>query len=278
MRCWRSGCASIPATLEDIAGIANACMSIWNNSKEPKWLARAVVLYSNAREAFFDSEHGRWSDVRAGDSMLFVRPRSCNDGAVPSGTSSILRVMTALIQAGSEPSLRSDLSISLQALATNLTDQPLSMANTLSLLPLAQTIVPEAFTTAAVVGRSSSMTAKGNKIEGVEIRWQNGAVEIAAESGAEVLAHDGTPRGLGVRVLAPSEIEIETKYPTPIVTHDGAKYHTGLFRIPVRHRSGEVASAVKLLVTVSVCRKGVCAAPQAVEVTAALKTDFTKGD
>ena len=278
MRCWRSGRASIPATLEDIAGIANACMSIWRNSKEQKWLARAGDLYSNAREAFFDSEHGRWSDVRAGDSMLFVRPRSCNDGAVPSGTSSILRVMTALIQAESKPSLRSDLEISLQALATNLTDHPLSMANTLSLLPLAQTIVPDAFTTGAVAVRSSLLTAKGDKIEGVEIRWRNGAVEITAESGAEVLAHDESPRGLGVRVHAQSEIEIDVKYPTPNVTHDGAKYLTGFFRMPVRQRSGDVASAAKLLVTVSVCRNGVCAAAQVVEVTAALQTNFTKGD
>ena len=278
MRCWRSGRASIPATLEDIAGIANACMSIWRNSKEPKWLARAGDLYSSARETFFESEHGRWSDVRAGDSMLFVRPRSCNDGAVPSGTSSILRVMTSLIQAGEDHLLRSDLSISLQAIATTLAEQPLSMANTLSLLPVAQQIVPEVFTAGAVAVQPTSIHAKADTIEGLEIRWTNGAVEIIAEADVEVLAHDGSPRGLRVRVHAPIEIEIETKYPTPIVTHDGAKYLTGLFRIPVRQRKIAAPSAVKLLVTVSVCRKGVCAAPQFVELSVELQTEFSKGD
>ena len=278
MRCWRSSRASIPATLEDIAGIANACMSIWRNSKQPKWLERASELYSNAREAFFESTQGRWSDVRAGDSMLFVRPRSCNDGAVPCGTSSILRLMTALIQAGADRSLRSDLSISLQSLATNLTEQPLSMANTLSLLPLAQTIVPEAFTAGALVVSSTSMPSKGNRIEGLEIRWQNGAVEIMAEASAEVLANDGSPRGLGVRVLAPSGIDIDATYPTPTLTHDGAKYLTGLFRIPVRHRNIAAARDVTLLVTVSICRNGVCAAPQSVKLQAKFEANFTKGD
>ncbi len=210
--------------------------------------------------------------------MLFVRPRSCNDGAVPSGTSSILRVMTSLIQAGADHSLRSDLSISLQAIAINLAEQPLSMANTLSLLPLAQQIVPEVFTAEAVTVQSTSSSVKANKIEGLEIRWKNGAVEIIAQAGVEVLAHDGSPRGLCVRVHAPSEIEIETRYPTPIVTHDGAKYLTGLFRIPVRQRNMTAADVVKLLVTVSVCRKGVCAAPQFVELSVELQTEFSKGD
>ncbi len=210
--------------------------------------------------------------------MLFVRPRSCNDGAVPSGTSSILRVMTSLIQAGADHSLRSDLSISLQAIATNLAEQPLSMANTLSLLPVAQQIVPEVFTAGVVAVQSTSIHAKADTIEGLEIRWKNGAVEIIAEAGVEVLAHDGSPRGLCVRVHAPSEIEIETRYPTPIVTHDGAKYLTGLFRIPVRQRNMTAADVVKLLVTVSVCRKGVCAAPQFVELSVELQTEFSKGD
>ena len=186
--------------------------------------------------------------------------------------------MTSLIQAGADRSLRSDLSISLQAIATNLAEQPLSMANTLSLLPLAQQIVPEVFTAGPVALQSTSITAKANKIEGLEIRWNNGAVEIIAEAGAEVLAHDGSPRGLLVRVHEPIEIEIETKYPTPIVTHDGAKYLTGLFRIPVRQRKIAAPSAAKLLVTVSVCRKGVCAAPQFVELSVELQTEFSKGD
>lgn len=210
--------------------------------------------------------------------MLFVRPRSCNDGAVPSGTSSILRVMTSLIQVGADHSLRSDLSISLQAIATNLAEQPLSMANTLSLLPVAQQIVPEVFTAGAVAVQSTSIHAKADTIEGLEIRWTNGAVEIIAQADVEVLAHDGSPRGLRVRVHTPSEIEIEAKYPTPIVTHDGAKYLTGLFRIPVRQRKIAPPSAVKLLVTVSVCRKGVCAAPQFVELSVELQTEFSKGD
>ncbi len=186
--------------------------------------------------------------------------------------------MTSLIQAGADHSLRSDLSISLQAIAINLAEQPLSMANTLSLLPLAQQIVPEVFTAEAVTVQSTSSSVKANKIEGLEIRWKNGAVEIIAEAGVEVLAHDASPRGLCVRVHAPSEIEIETRYPTPIVTHDGAKYLTGLCRLPVRQRKITAPSAVKLLVTVSVCRKGVCAAPQFVELAVELQTEFSKGD
>ena len=152
------------------------------------------------------------------------------------------------------------------------------MANTLSLLPLAQQIVPEAFTAEAVTVQSTSRSLKTNKIEGLEIRWKNGAVEIIAEAGVEVLAHDASPRGLRVSVHAPSEIDIEAIYPTPILAHDGAKYLTGLFRIPVRKRNITATDVVKLLVTVSVCRKGVCAAPQFVELAVELQTEFSKGD
>lgn len=79
-------------------------------------------------------------------------------------------------------------------------------------------------------------------------------------------------------VHAPSEIEIEVKYPIPIVAHDGARYLTGFFRIPVRQRNMTAADVVKLLVTLSVCSKGVCAAPQFVELSVELLTEFFKGD
>ena len=274
MRCWRGGRVSIPATLEDIAGIANACVSIWRNGKDPIWIKRASELYLIAREDFFDCENGRWSDVRSGDSMLFVRPRSCNDGAIPSGVASILRLALALIEAGNDAPLHQDVAAAFQALATNLNDQPLSMANMLALFPLAQTIVPEAFITRDGTTHSPSATSVSNEIDGMKVQWRNGFVEVQLEAEAEVLANDASPRGLLVRALAADRVELDVEYPSPSASHDGASYLTGSFQIRVRQRSGGAAGPAKITLSASICRKGVCAAPQ----TVVLDADFTKAD
>ena len=94
------------------------------------------------------------------------------------------------------------------------------------------------------------------------------------EAEAEVLANDASPRGLLVRALAADRVELDVEYPSPSASHDGASYLTGSFQIRVRQRSGGAAGPAKITLSASICRKGVCAAPQ----TVVLDADFTKAD
>jgi len=276
MRCWRSGRASIPATLEDIASMGNACMSLWRNSKDAVWLERAHELYTLARGEFFDDSRGWWSDVRAGDSLLFVRPRSANDGAVPSGTALILRLLVTLVEADAVSDAlagwRQDLATTLEALSVNLIDQPLSMSDTLTLLPRAQSIVPAVFASASAVAQRSDQ-ADRDHIDGMRVSWKNGFVEVTVDPGAEVVAHDGSARGLLVRRADDGAADLQVDYPTASANHDGAAYLTGSFRIRVRPKTIDGLGAAKILIRASICRNGVCAAPQVVLIDAHFSKD-----
>ena len=99
LRCWREEHAEVDAFLEDYANMANACLAIGRATGDWRWRDEARALVAMAEARFLDPETGAWFDVPAGAGDLFARVRSTDDGAMPSGTSSILRA-TAAVAAG----------------------------------------------------------------------------------------------------------------------------------------------------------------------------------
>ena len=144
-RCWFHGRASIGATLEDLASLGNACISLARATGEMLWFERADELFQQARAEFFDPSSGRWHDCRAGETTLFVRPRSLQDGATPSGTTSIVRLMIALATPGDALATCADLARTLEGIGQSISEQPLSMSAMLSLLADARALAPCAF-------------------------------------------------------------------------------------------------------------------------------------
>ncbi len=84
---WHQGRARFDATLEDVAALVLACLELYQATFAPRWLGAAGELLALADAAYRDEEGPGWFDVPLGhDPRLLVRPRSVEDGAVPSGT------------------------------------------------------------------------------------------------------------------------------------------------------------------------------------------------
>jgi uncharacterized protein YyaL (SSP411 family) len=79
-----------------------------------------------AEDAFLDPATGAWFETRAGADDLFVRVRSSDDGAMPSGTSSALRASVALAVADRDGARLDRAERALDAIAGSLREQPVS--------------------------------------------------------------------------------------------------------------------------------------------------------
>ena len=144
-RCWYAGSASTSAALEDLAALGNSCITLARVTADNRWIERATALFRSARLEFFDEQRARWHDSVAGDTTLFVRPRSLHDGATPSGTTGIVRLMLALSGGADDASVRGDLARSVEAMGQSIAVQPLAMTAMVSLLNRVRVVVPSAF-------------------------------------------------------------------------------------------------------------------------------------
>ena len=126
LRTWRDGRGDADAFLEDHACMANACLALGRVTGDPGWRAQARGLMDAAEAAFLDPATGAWFETRAGADDLFVRVRSTDDGAMPSGTSSALRASVALAEADGDPARLDRAERALESIAASLREQPVA--------------------------------------------------------------------------------------------------------------------------------------------------------
>jgi uncharacterized protein YyaL (SSP411 family) len=126
LRTWRDGRGDADAFLEDHACMANACLALARVTGDPGWRAQARGLMDAAEAAFLDPATGAWFETRAGADDLFVRVRSTDDGAMPSGTSSALRASVALAEADGDPARLDRAERALESIAASLREQPVA--------------------------------------------------------------------------------------------------------------------------------------------------------
>ena len=130
LRTWREEKASVPGFLEDYANMANACLALARATGDWRWRdeARAFVVMAEAR--FLDPASGAWFDVAAGADDLFARPRAADDGAMPCGTSAILRAQATLAAAGRDADMLRRAERALAAIAAAVREQPVPSSGT----------------------------------------------------------------------------------------------------------------------------------------------------
>src|SRR5690606_18919486 len=87
LRSYKDGIAKIDAFLEDHALLADALVSLYQATLDPRWLREARSVADAMLAAFWEEEEGAFYDTPAGGERLVVRPRDVNDTATPSGTS-----------------------------------------------------------------------------------------------------------------------------------------------------------------------------------------------
>ena len=130
LRTWRGGTASVDGFLEDYAHMANACLALAHASGDWRWRTEARALIAAAEVRFLDPVSGAWFDSPATAPDLFTRVRSVDDGAVPSGTSSILRAMAVLATAERDAPMLLRAQRAIAAIAPALREQPVAASAT----------------------------------------------------------------------------------------------------------------------------------------------------
>ncbi|MCK5877486.1 MAG: DUF255 domain-containing protein [Candidatus Marithrix sp.] len=96
---WRSylnGQVSITATQEDYAYFAEALITLYDITGKDNWLQQAQKITDTMLKLFWDETQGGFFMNDSTDKLLIIRPKSPNDGAIPSGNSVAVRVLTML--------------------------------------------------------------------------------------------------------------------------------------------------------------------------------------
>ncbi len=94
-RSWRDGRTSGPGFLDDHAGMAAACLDLWETTFEPLWIEAALELAHQAIRLFRDEQGGFFQTGSDTDPPL-TRPKELFDNAVPSGNSLAAAVLQRL--------------------------------------------------------------------------------------------------------------------------------------------------------------------------------------
>ncbi len=137
LRAWRDGTAEIPGFLEDHAACANACLALARASGDASWVERARELMDVAERVFLDPASGGWYDVDGASDELFVRVRSVDDGAIPSGTSMALRASLRLAARTGDDARAERARTAIDAVAGSMREQPVASSGTVLAAALA---------------------------------------------------------------------------------------------------------------------------------------------
>ena len=127
---WRTslnGNASIPASQEDYAYLAEAFLTLYDTSGESIWLDRAKLLADAMLEKFWDADEGGFFMNEASQVVpILARPKDLHDGAIPSGNSVALRVLVMLTHCLGDLSYENRARNTLGALAKSVKSYPAS--------------------------------------------------------------------------------------------------------------------------------------------------------
>jgi uncharacterized protein YyaL (SSP411 family) len=94
-RAWRDGRLGGPGYLDDYACMADACLTLYETTFEPRWLREAVGLAGALLELFADPRGGFYQTGSDAE-RLVVRPKELFDNAVPAGSSVAAEVLLRL--------------------------------------------------------------------------------------------------------------------------------------------------------------------------------------
>ncbi|HEX5447424.1 MAG TPA: thioredoxin domain-containing protein [Pirellulales bacterium] len=84
---WRKGQAKLSAYLDDYACLANAFITLYENSLEERWIDAAVQLADVVLAQFADRQSGGFHYTADDHEPLIARQKDVQDGATPSGNS-----------------------------------------------------------------------------------------------------------------------------------------------------------------------------------------------
>ena len=292
-RTWRGDMVHTAAMLEDYAAVINALVPEHEvEQTNAASLAKAIALYDEARNAFFDDKSGAFYDTRANQSDLFVRARSTHDGALPSGFSMMLHAMVSLWQATRNDRFARDAAMAIAHQSGAIAASPVGAINSVrALLRIYRTCPPAASTLRDLLPAAdvSVQPAVGqapqdavqvfSHIDCITIDADTPAVfrvRVAIEPGYHVMSATATDGVIPFRidVMNGRGIVAHADYPQPRTLEmgeDRVEVYDGDFEVPVvLERTGEWKGTPIVYVRYQVCSDTACFAPTTVELDISL--------
>ena len=267
------------AYLDDHALLADGLLALHEVNGEPRRLAQAVALVEAARRHFRDDATGLWYDTREGQEDLLVRACNLNDGAVPSGSGTMMVVLAALAARTEEARWLDDLEAFLAAASVPVAENPVGPIRAILALRRLSTLDPERATRlaklASVAGTIESDAATGPGEDAVAATLDRGAdgrfvVRVRIPEGWHVNAHDPgdaeAAEGLvGLTLDAVSGGSIEVDWPAGQPWQDGILVHEDELAIPVAITPDGSGDPVVMVFGWQACDDRVCFRPRQVE-------------
>jgi uncharacterized protein len=102
-RAWRDGRLGGPGYVDDYALMADACLTLYETTFEPRWLDEARGLADEMVRLFRDAEGDGFFQTGSDAEQLVVRPKELFDNAVPSGNSVAAGVLGRLAHLAGTP-------------------------------------------------------------------------------------------------------------------------------------------------------------------------------
>ncbi len=261
----RSGTAAIEGLLEDHALLAEGLLATVHvgGGGDGGLLAAAQWLAAQADERFGDPDGG-WFDTEPGRPDLFVRPRTLDDGAVPSGSGTMALVHLELHALTGEARHRDRAERAIDRLSAAIVASPVSA----SLSVIAAARIGELRTGPAIPGPAAVRA----RLEPPSPRLpENGfaaaTLVLEIEPPFHINAHDPGEAGLeGLRIeAAEPSIEVRAAYPPGDRYRESLRVHAREVRVPLElRRRGEGAAAI--LVALQACTDSECLPPQRLRV------------
>jgi uncharacterized protein YyaL (SSP411 family) len=106
LRTYKDGRAKIGAFLEDYALLADALVSLYETTFDPRWLREARALGEEMLDRFWEDGQGIFFDTARDAETLVVRPRDLYDSATPSGNSAATLALLRLAELTGEERFR----------------------------------------------------------------------------------------------------------------------------------------------------------------------------
>jgi len=295
-RLGRHGEISGDALLEDYAFLVRGLLGAFRAraqmtpDADSSWLLESAVrLTGTARSRFWDDEAGAWFDTRPEQTDLLVRPRTVDDGAVPSGQSVMLHNLLTLAEITGEQAFLGDAGRTLESLSRAIADHPVRTANSTAALARVMADHPHMFETFAFGSAPtlSDQQAEAAADEPVQVFSDVDSVTVPAQGAATLNLqfriadghHVNAPEpgvegltGLSIEIEGSTGLEAIPEWPEPELYEGVAlnpasdqrlMVYTGDIVVPVKIvRTGAfVAGTPRIRITWQVCTETECLAP-----------------
>ena len=136
LRTAKDGRAKLNAYLEDYAYLANALVSLYEATFEPRWLTAASELVERMIEQFWDPEEGGFFYTGNDHETLIVRGKDPADGAIPSGNAMAVTAMERLAKLTGRGDLAAKTETALKLFRGQMSRSPVASAQLLIALGL----------------------------------------------------------------------------------------------------------------------------------------------